>query len=74
MPRKRDKVLAVRDGGQYIDVQFQMPDGEWVIGTYKILVWGMPPAAVRKELDPVINGAPLVTYGLRPGAKRAKDQ
>ena len=74
MPKKRDRVLRIENGGQYISAQFQMPDGEWVVGEYELVGWGYPPAAERAEFDKVLNAPPLVTYGRRPGAKQAKGQ
>lgn len=69
-PRRKDRVLMVVKGGEYIRAQFEI-DGEVVIGEYKRVGWARPPKAERAEFERILNSPPLVSYST-PGARAAR--
>lgn len=69
MPKKRVCVTEIVGDGEYVTAQFQLPNGEWVIGEYKLVGWAQAPASERAWIERAINSPPQTIYGRSPAAK-----
>ena len=69
MPRSKNRVLAIREDGKWIDVQWQRENGEVVKGTFELQIWLWAP---RVEREKVLKAGPPVTVYRQGGRERGR--
>jgi hypothetical protein len=61
--RRHARVLSISRKGEFCTVEWQMDDGEYVIGKFSLFGWGWAPAADRKRMyDNMANCTEPMTF------------
>ena len=67
--RARPRVMSLSEDGRSLKIALTLPNGERVIGEYRLSGWGRPPAAVRAQVVKALSRPPRFVIGAR-GAGR----
>jgi hypothetical protein len=63
MARSKTRVYDIENNGEYITAQFELENGEVVIGGYKCVLWYQAPEEKRQDTIRRLSNVPVGTFG-----------